>query len=155
MGRNSPQDMRDGTIRSIEKHRRRTMPSIVCTRHQEMPGFTYIEVMVALLVTVILVAAVTSVLITAGRVQRTAQHLQEAQLLIRRVATEHRLGVLPPRIDAAWSEGWKLHAAHAETMQTGPVQVTWSTYHCTPDNQPQLVVSIDLIDAVGDTRVTP
>ncbi len=77
-------------------------------------AFTYLEILVALLITGLLALAVGSVLLTSLRAERAAQAEREARLLFESAATRGLLGMDPAGALENARPGWHMTPAPIE-----------------------------------------
>lgn len=77
-------------------------------------AFTYLEILVALLITGLLALAVGSVLLTSLRAERAAQAEREARLLYESAATRGLLGMDPAGALENLGPGWHMTSTPIE-----------------------------------------
>ncbi|MFH0954348.1 MAG: prepilin-type N-terminal cleavage/methylation domain-containing protein [Verrucomicrobiota bacterium] len=104
-------------------------------------GFTFIEVLVALLMASILVSVACSAIITLLRAEQTADRLREGGFLARQVSAETYLGLvttgLEVQVDSAWAADSEIVPDDSET-EPGLWRV-WTLY---PKDRPSLRTAV-------------
>jgi len=103
-------------------------------------GFTFLEVLIALLVTVILVSVACSSLITSLKAEQTSDWQQEASFLVNQLVTEARLGLESTGVMAQTSGEWEIHSDDIEAG-SGPDVITWRVWIMYPRERPSLTVT--------------
>lgn len=105
-------------------------------------GFTFIEVLVALAVCVLLVSAVCSSLLTSLRAEQTADGARAASFEISQLTSQSWLGTLDSKAFAAHTE-WDL----AETKARAPGddgQAEWRVLNLGAKDRPSMHITIAL-----------
>jgi Tfp pilus assembly protein PilV len=103
-------------------------------------GFTFLEVLIALLVTVILVSVACSSLIVSLKAEQTSDWQQEASFLVNQLATEARLGLESTNSMAQTRGGWEINTNNIE-VGSGPDAITWRVWILYPRERPSLTVT--------------
>ena len=108
-------------------------------------GFTFLEVLIALVIAVVLVGAVCTTLVAALKAEQSAAHLREGALLIPSIQTSNRLGLLDEdEYLAAGFAAWEW-SKREEVTGAGESRQTWVRVTASPSDRPSLVVSFSLI----------
>jgi prepilin-type N-terminal cleavage/methylation domain-containing protein len=97
-------------------------------------GFTFIEAIIALAVAAIMVAAVTSTLITSLRAEQFAIHAGQADRICERIATAHHAGYSPTDIVEEARESWLI------TLTEVSSDKKWELWRISPLARPSLGV---------------
>jgi prepilin-type N-terminal cleavage/methylation domain-containing protein len=104
-------------------------------------GFTFVEVLVALLVAAILVAAASSTLIASLSAEQTAARLQDAGLLAQTIASRtHRRAEETNQVAQA---DWAVSSDVIEVKDESATN-TWRVWLFFPKDRPSLAVSLAL-----------
>ena len=103
-------------------------------------GFTFVEVLIALLVTVILVSVACSSIITSLRAEQTADWQRDASFLIGQLASETRLGLEATGVVAQARGDWEIRSDDIESG-SGPEAITWRVWILYPHERPSLTVA--------------
>jgi prepilin-type N-terminal cleavage/methylation domain-containing protein len=106
-------------------------------------GFTFVEVLVALLAASLLVSAAASALITSLRAEQTAAHLRTGALLVQAVFARNCLdaGETNGVPDTDWAMTSDLFETRTETATN-----TWRVWVLFPNDRPSLSVTLALRD---------
>ena len=102
-------------------------------------GFTFLEVLIALLVTVILVSVACSSLITSLKAEQASDWQRDASFLLNQLATEARLGIESTGVMAQTHGEWEINTDDIETG-SGPDAITWRVWILYPRERPSLTV---------------
>lgn len=102
-------------------------------------GFTFLEVLIALLVTTILFSVACSSLITALKAEQTANWQRDATLLISQITCAERLGLETTGIVSQTDGAWEINT---DDIQSGeaPNAIAWHVWILYPREQPSLTV---------------
>jgi prepilin-type N-terminal cleavage/methylation domain-containing protein len=103
-------------------------------------GFTFVEVLIALLVVVILVSVACSSLITSLKAEQLSDWQRDASFLVNRLATEARLGTEPAGVVTQAGADWEINSEDIEAG-TGPDAITWRVWILYPRERPSLTVT--------------
>ena len=103
-------------------------------------GFTFVEVLIALLVAVILVSVACSSLITSLKAEQTSDWQRDASFLVSQLATEARLGVESTGVVAQAGTDWEINSDDIEAG-SGPEAITWRVWILYPRERPSLTVT--------------
>ena len=104
-------------------------------------GFTFVEVLVALLVAALLVSAASSALITSLAAERTAARMQEATLLVPTIASREYLQ--PGETNGALHADWAVNSDVVETKGASATN-TWRMWTMSPKDRPLLTMTFAL-----------
>jgi prepilin-type N-terminal cleavage/methylation domain-containing protein len=103
-------------------------------------GFTFVEVLIALLVATILVSVACSSLITALKAEQISDWQRDASFLVNQLATETRLGLESTGVVAQASFDWEINSEDIETG-SGPDAIAWRVWILYPRQRPSLTVT--------------
>jgi prepilin-type N-terminal cleavage/methylation domain-containing protein len=103
-------------------------------------GFTFVEVLIALLVAVILVSVACSSLITSLKAEQTSDWQRDAAFLISQLSTEARLGIEPTGVVAQVRADWEINSDDIEAG-SGLDEITWRVWILYPRERPSLTVT--------------
>ncbi len=103
-------------------------------------GFTFVEVIIALLVTAILVSVACSSLITSLKAEQTANYQRDASLLVNRLATEARMESASTGLVTSAGSEWEITSDDVETGE-GPAAISWRVWILYPRERPSLTVT--------------
>ena len=103
-------------------------------------GFTFVEVMIALLAAAILVSVACSSLITSLKAEQISDYQREASFLVNQLATESSLGIQPTGVVARAGTDWEITSDDVETGE-GPSATTWRVWILYPRERPSLTVT--------------
>ncbi len=103
-------------------------------------GFTFVETLIALTVSLILVFAVGRSVIVSLRAEQAAALLQKASLLVGQVSCDAYLGA-PASGTQELGDGWQV-TSEAVTDGEEEDAVTWEIRNLSPKDRPSLVISL-------------
>jgi hypothetical protein len=103
-------------------------------------GFTFLEVLIALLATVILVSVACNSLITSLKAEQISDWQRDAAFLLNRLVTEARLGIESTGVVAQARGGWEIHSDDIE-VGSGPDALAWRVWILYPRERPSLTVT--------------
>ena len=103
-------------------------------------GFTFLEVLIALLVAVILVSVACSSLMTSLKAEQIADWQRDASFLVNQLATETKLSIESTGVTARAQEGWEIHSDDIEAG-SGPHAIMWRVWILYPRERPSLTVT--------------
>lgn len=103
-------------------------------------GFTFVEVMIALLVTTILVSVACNSLITSLKAEQISDWQRDASFLVNQLATEARLGIESTGVVTQADTNWEINSDEIETG-TEEAAITWRVWILYPRERPSLTVT--------------
>jgi Tfp pilus assembly protein PilE len=103
-------------------------------------GFTFLEVLIALLVTVILVSVTCSSLLTSLKAEQISDWQRDASFLVNQLATEAWLGMESTGVTARTGGEWEIHCDDIEAG-SGSDAIAWRTWVMYPRERPSLTVT--------------
>jgi prepilin-type N-terminal cleavage/methylation domain-containing protein len=103
-------------------------------------GFTFVEVLIALLVAVILASVACSSLITSLKAEQVSGWQRDASFLVNRLASETRLGIEPPAVMTQAGSDWEVHWDDIESG-AGTDVITWRVWILYPRERPSMTVT--------------
>ena len=109
-------------------------------RYDMKVGFTFLEVLIALLVTTILVSVACSSLITSLKAERTADWQRDAALLVSQITCEARLGLETTGIVSQTGNAWEINSDDIQSG-SGSEAASWRVWILYPREQPSLTVT--------------
>jgi len=101
-------------------------------------GFTFLEVLIALVVSALLIGVACSGVIRSLTAERTAQWVREGGFLVQQAATRQYL-----EIDQAVTDDWQVVTDKVETG-TPPDVERWLVLSASPRERPSLTVKLAL-----------
>jgi prepilin-type N-terminal cleavage/methylation domain-containing protein len=111
-------------------------------------GFTFVEVLIALLVAALLASAAASALITSLRAEETAARLEEAALLVPSVFARSCRG--PEETNLVTAAGWTTNSDVFETRSESATNM-WRVWMMFPADRPSLSVTLALREVSADS----
>ena len=103
-------------------------------------AFTFVEVLIALLVAVIFVSVACSSLITSLKAEQASDWRRDASFLVNQLATEARLGIESTGVVTQAGADWDIHSDDIEAG-SGPDAITWRVWILYPRERPSLTVT--------------
>jgi Tfp pilus assembly protein PilV len=103
-------------------------------------AFTFVEVLIALLVAVILVSVACSSLITSLKAEQVSDWQRDASFLVNHLATEARLGIESTGAVTQAGTDWEINSDDIEAG-SGPDAITWRVWILYPRERPSLTVT--------------
>ena len=100
-------------------------------------AFTFVEVLVALCIAVIMVSVIGSSLITSLNAEQTAAHLQKSAALVQRVAAASFLGLSPTEVLSEDGADWNM-LSESKSTNDGTNSVVWQVWTLSPKAKPAL-----------------
>jgi prepilin-type N-terminal cleavage/methylation domain-containing protein len=107
-------------------------------------GFTFVEILIAILIATLLAGVVCTALIQIARTERSAGNLREAAFRLQTVACRSYLDQNTPKeISALFAPEWSADAPR-DTVDDERGETPWVTWHLVPDESPDRAYSISL-----------
>jgi prepilin-type N-terminal cleavage/methylation domain-containing protein len=103
-------------------------------------GFTFVEVLIALLVSVILISVACSSLITSLKAEQLSDWQRDASFLVNQLATEARLGIEFTGVVSQAGADWEISSDDIE-VGAGPGAISWRVWILYPRERPSLTVT--------------
>ncbi len=103
-------------------------------------GFTFVEVLIALLVATILVSVACSSLITSLKAEQVSDWQRDASFLVNHLATEARLSIESTGVLMRAETDWEITSDEIETG-SGPDAMAWRVWIVYPRERPSLTVT--------------
>lgn len=103
------------------------------------PGFTLIEVLVALLLSALVLGTVLTAQLTVGRAERDARMLEQIQPLMQRIHAQARLGRTEQEILAGLDGTWRVDT-QTVAVEDGTNVVHWQEWTIRSATRPSLKV---------------
>ena len=103
-------------------------------------GFTFVEVLIALLVAVILVSVACTSLITSLKAEQISDWQRDASFLMNQLVTEARLGIESTGVVTQVSADWEITSDDIE-VGSEPDVVSWRVWILYPRERPSLTVT--------------
>lgn len=103
-------------------------------------GFTFVEVMIALLVSTILVSVACSSLITSLKAEQISDWQRNASFLVNQLVTEAKLGIESTDAVAQAVADWEINSDDIEVGE-GTDAIAWRVWILYPRERPSLTVT--------------
>ena len=125
----------------VERSMARTqLPTLNVQLPTSRSGFTFVEVLIALLVAVILVSVACSSLITSLKAEQTSDWQRDASFLISQLSTEARLGIESTGVVTQVRADWEVNSDDIKAGE-GPDAIMWRIWILYPRERPSLTVT--------------
>ena len=103
-------------------------------------GFTFLEVLIALLAAILLISATSSSLITSLKAEQVSGYQRDAAFLVNQLATESRLGLEPTGTVIQAGSEWEINSDDMKVGE-GPAAIEWRVWILSPRERPSLTVT--------------
>ena len=112
-------------------------------------GFTFVEILIAILIATFLTSVVCTALIQISRTERSAGNLREAAFRLQTIACRSYLDQsTPTEISALFAPDWTAEITR-ETVEDEGGKTPWVTWHLVPDQSPDRAYSLSLRAGLG------
>ncbi len=112
----------------------------------KLGGFTFIEVLAALVIAALLVGATCSALLTTLRAEQLAGHLRTAGLMSQQIIAECYRGQAPTQLMKQAEAEWTL-ASNTVFQTVEESNQAWQVWTLSPRDRPSLSIQISLRSA--------
>ena len=103
-------------------------------------GFTFVEVLIALLIATLLISVACSSLITSLKAEQISDWQRDASFLMSRLTTEARLGLEPTGTVVQASADWEINSDNINTGEETNT-ITWRVWILYPRERPSMTVT--------------
>ncbi len=112
-------------------------------------GFTFVEILIAILIAALLSGVVCTALIQISRTERSAGNLRQAAFRLQTVACRSYLDQnTPAEISALFAPDWSAEVTR-ENVEEEETKTPWVTWHLVPEQSPDRAYSISLRAGLG------
>lgn len=140
------------TLRTQVRHHDSRSSGIVSPRHA--CGFTFIEVLIALAILVILASVVLNSHVGIIRAENRVRSIEESRLIAERIAGEVWLSTSAMELVGSDIEGWNVRFEPAITTENSTNQLTWNRWTISPSNDPAMTTVLYLRPPPAKTNAT-
>ena len=103
-------------------------------------GFTFLEALIALLVSVLLISVACSSLLASLKAEQISDWQRDAAFLVNQLATEARLGLESTGVLAQARGDWEIHSEDM-AVGSGSEAFAWRVWILYPRERPSLTVT--------------
>ena len=111
-------------------------------------GFTFVEVLVALVMCSLMIAGLTTALITVLKAEQQAAWLRDAQRMTTELSSQHYLGHSPTGLLSRTAADWDL-TDELIRQTTEETTLVWRVWTLTPLDRPSLSIRLCLHEAAS------